>query len=189
MIRLNQMKEAEKKMASIVTRKPWQKDLDKKQLEARKKAKAKEDKKIRKRKAEKKRREEAARKKKMEEKMQQEAALKKEMTEELIEEKMLETEEQEERGMEMRQKEIIAAELMASEVMNEERIAKYMIAAGMMDNQATKIQMPNVLPDAEPVAAPLSLGSSRGFAAYKAAVDLPEFQEKETENKPYVRRA
>lgn len=189
MIRLNQMKEAEKKMASIVTRKPWQKDLDKKQLEARKKAKAKEDKEIRKRKAEKKRREEAARKKKMEEKMQQEAALKKEMTEELIEEKMLETEEQEERGMEMRQKEIIAAELMASEVMNEERIAKYMIAAGMMDNQATKIQMPNVLPDAEPVAAPLSLGSSRGFAAYKAAVDLPEFQEKETENKPYVRRA
>ena len=75
----------------------------------------------------------------------------------------------------MRQKEIIAAELMASEVMNEERIAKYMIAAGMMDNQATKIQMPNVLPDAEPVAAPLSLGSSRGFAAYKAAADLPEF--------------
>lgn len=191
MIRLNQMKEAEKKTSSIVSRKPWQRDLDKKQVEDYKKARAREDKKIRKKKAEKKRREEAARKKKMEEKRLQEKALEKEMKEKLIEEERVEAILNEEKGMELREQERIASELMSSEAIAEDQIAKFMIAAGMMDHQATRIQMPNpLLENAEPSeAVPLSLGSSSGYAAYKAAVDLSSFHEKEEEKKVYVRRA
>lgn len=190
LIRLNQMKEAEKKTASVVARKPWRKDLDKKQLEDYKKAKAREDKKIRKKKAEKKRREEAARKKRMEKERQLEEALEKEMRERLIEEERVEAIENEEKGMEMREEERIASERMTAEAITEERIAKFMIAAGMMDHQATRIQMPNpLLDDAEAPEVPLSLGSSSGYAAYKAAVDLSSFHEKEEEKKVYVRRA
>lgn len=190
MIRLNQMKEAEKKTSSIVSRKPWQRDLDKKQIEDYKKARAREDKKIRKKKAEKKRREEVARKKKIEEKRLQEKALDKEMRERLIEEERVEAIVNEEKGMEMREEERIASELMTGEIVAEDQIAKFMIAAGMMDLKATRIQMPNpLLDESEPAEAPLSLGSSSGYAAYKAAVDLSSFHEKEEEKKVYVRRA
>lgn len=190
MIRFGQMKEAEKKTASIVSRKPWQRDLDKKQIEDYKKARAREDKKIRKKKAEKKRREEAARKKRIEEKRQQEEALEKELKARLIEEERVEAIENEEKGMEMREEERIASELMSSEAIAEDQIAKFMIAAGMMDHQATRIQAPSPFQDDSQAAeAPLSLGSSSGYAAYKAAVDLSSFHEKEEEKKVCVRRA
>lgn len=190
MIRLMQMRQTEKKLASVISRKPWQRDLDKKRLEAYKKNKEKEDKKLRKKKAEKKRREEAARKKRMEEKIQQEAALKEEITEQIMDEKKLAEIVGEQHAQEKETEEFLASELMTGEEMTEEQIAKFMIAAGMMDVQATRIQVsdPAGVSEKEAVSSPASLGSSRGYAAYRAAADLPELSELTEDKKPYSRR-
>ena len=51
--RLNRMREVEKKLASVILRKPWQQELDRKRLEIYKKNRKKEDEKIKKKKAEK----------------------------------------------------------------------------------------------------------------------------------------
>lgn len=188
MIRLNQMKEAEKKTSAIVSRKPWQRDLDKKQMEERKRIKKKEEKAAKKKRAQKKRREEAARKEKMEEEIRKEAAQKKKIEEERLMKEKAAADELEEKQMEMRQ-ETVLSELMTGEEMTEEQIAKFMIAAGMMDMRATRIQVPDTADEIPVSPAPPSLGNSTGYAAYRAAVYMPELAELEEEKKPYIRRA
>lgn len=73
--------------------------------------------------------------------------------------------------------------------MTEDQIAKFMIAAGMMDAKATKVQVPDTaeVPPESP-SVPASLGSTRGYAAYRAAAYMPELEGRE-EKKPYIRKA
>ena len=189
LIRLTQMRESEKKVASLVSRKPWQRELDRKQREAHKKAMKKEAEKIKKKKAEKKRREEAARKKRMEEKIQEEAAQKEKITDQIMEGKKLEEIIKEQEQTEKQIDEAIAPERMTGEELAEEQIAKFMIAAGMMDNRATRVQLPDPVVTMPAPSAPPSLGKSTGYVAYRAAVYMPELTDPEEEKKPYVRRA
>ncbi len=190
MIRLMQMKKVEKKTASVVLRKPWQKELDKKRLETYKKNRKKEDEKIKKKKAEKKRREEAYRKKKMEEKIRQEAAQKEAIRRQMIEEEKVKELVEERRQEEEQIEESIAAEMMTGREMTAEQIAKFMIAAGMMDEKAMEIRVSGqeeTSDDSVPSAP--SLGSTSGYAAYRAAAYMPELAEQEKEKKFYTRRA
>ncbi len=189
MIRLTQMRASEKKMAPSVSRKPWLRDLEQKRREAHKKAMEKEAKKIKKQKAQKKRREEAARKKKMEEKIQKEAALKEKIREQIMEGNKLEEIINEQKQEEKRTAELVASEIMTGEEMTEEQIAKFMIAAGMMDTRATRIQIPDTSEEVPASSLPPSLGNTTRYAAYRAAVYMPELVEMEEEKKPYVRRA
>lgn len=189
LIRLTQMQKSEKKMAAAVSRKPWQRELDRKQSEAHKKAMKKEAERIKKKKAEKKRREEAARKKRMEEKIQEEAVRKEELADQIMEDRKLEEMIKERELEEKQTNEDIASGRMTGAELAEEQIAKFMIAAGMMDTKATRIQMPETV-DAMPApSAPPSLGNTTGYAAYRAAVYMPELVDLEEEKKPYVRRA
>lgn len=188
MIRLSQMREAEKKTASIVAHKPWQRELDQKQAEERKKIKKKEKKEAQKKRAQKKRREEIAQKKKLEEKLQREAALKKKIASDLMEEERAAAERMEEERMEERM-ETVVREMMAGSEMTGEQIAKFMIAAGMMDQKATRMQVPSHLDALADPPQPPSLGNSTGYAAYRAAAYMPELAEQEEEKKAYIRRA
>lgn len=190
MIRLIQMQKAEKKTASIVLRKPWQRELDKKRLEIYKKNRKKEDEKIKKKKAEKKRREEAYRKKKMEEKIRQEAAQKEAMRRQMIEEEKVKELMEERRQEEEQIEESIVSEMMTGREMTAEQIAKFMIAAGMMDEKAAEIRVSGQEETtADSVPSTPSLGSTSGYAAYRAAAYMPELADQEKEKKSYIRRA
>ena len=189
LVRLTQIRETEKKLASLVARKPWQKELDKKQLDAQKKAREKEIKALKKKLARKRRREEAARKEKMEEKLQQEALLKESITARMMEEENVQKLVEEQELLERQAEETAALESARREEMTEDQIAKFMIAAGMMDAKATKVQVADTAeaPPESP-SVPASLGSTRGYAAYRAAAYMPELEGRE-EKKPYIRKA
>lgn len=202
--RLNRMREVEKKLASVILRKPWQQELDRKRLEIYKKNRKKEDEKIKKKKAEQKRREEAARKKKaekkrseeafrkkkMEEKIRQEAAQKEAARRQMIEDEKITELMDERRQEEERMEESIVSELMTGREMTAEQIAKFMIAAGMMDEKATKIRISSQEETpADSVPSTPSLGNTSGYAAYRAAAYMPELVDQEKEKKAYVRRA
>lgn len=190
MIRLMQMRKVEKKTASVVLRKPWQRELDKKRLEIYKKNRKKEDEKIRKKKAEKKRRGEAYRKKKMEEKIRREAAQKEAIRRQMIEEEKVKELMDEKRQEEERIEDSIASELMTGREMTAEQIAKFMIAAGMMDEKATEVRVSDQEgTSGDSVTSAPSLGNSSGYAAYRAAAYMPELADQEKEKKSYVRRA
>lgn len=202
--RLNRMREVEKKMMSLILQKPWQQELDRKRLEIYKKNRKKEDEKVkkkkaekrrkeeafRKKKAEKKRREEAFRKKKMEEKIRQEAAQEEAIREQMIRDEKVKELMEERRLEDEHIEESTVSEMMTGREMTAEQIAKFMIAAGMMDEKAREIQIssqPEGLEDAVPSVP--SLGSSSGYAAYRAAAYMPELADQEKEKKSYVRRA
>lgn len=202
--RLNRMREVEKKLASVILRKPWQQELDRKRLEIYKKNRKKEDEKIKKKKAEKKRREEAARKKRAEEKRREEAYRKKKMEEkirqeaaqkEAIRRQMIEREKvkelMEERQLEEeRIEDSVVSERMTESEMSAEQIAKFMIAAGMMDEKAKEVRafgQAEGLEDSIPSVP--SLGSSSGYAAYRAAAYMPELADQQKEKKSCIRRA
>lgn len=189
LVRLIRVRETEKKLAAVVSRKPWQKDLDKKQLEKQKKAREKEIKALKKKLAQKRRREEAARKEKMEEKLQQEALLRERIAARMIEEETVQELVEEQKLQELMEEETFALESAKKEEMTEDQIAKFMIAAGMMDPKATKVEVPDTakIPQ-ETASVPASLGSTRGYAAYRAAACMPELEGRE-EKKPYIRKA
>ena len=95
----------------------------------------------------------------------------------------------EQKQEEKRTAELVASEIMTGEEMTEEQIAKFMIAAGMMDTRATRIQIPDTSEEVPASSLPPSLGNTTRYAAYRAAVYMPELVEMEEEKKPYVRRA
>ena len=202
--RLNRMREVEKSLASVILQKPWQQELDRKRLEIYKKNRKKEDEKIKKRKAEKKRREEAARKKKAEKKRREETYRKKKMEEkirqeaaqkEAIRRQMIEREKvkalMEERQLEEEHiEDSVVSELMTESEMSAEQIAKFMIAAGMMDEKAKEVRAFSQAEGPEDsIPSVPSLGNSSGYAAYRAAAYMPELAEQQKEKKFCIRRA
>lgn len=189
-LRLMRMQEAERKMASTISRKPWRREIDQKKLEEERRLRKKEEEKARQRRARQKRREEAVRKEKIEKEIRQEKALEEDLLAERIEEERVQEAMEEERVLDRLEEEDITSEMMTGRAIVEEQIAKFMIAAGMMDLQATRVQVaesPELAGD--PADIPPSLGSSTGYAAYRAAAYMPEFADREIEKKPYIRRA
>lgn len=190
MLRLTRMQDVEKKTAFAVSKKPWQRELNQKKAEERRRIRKKEEEKARQERARRKRREEAARKEKIEEEIKQEKILKEALMADRIEEENVKADMEEQMLMERHAEEDMDSEWMIGREIVEDQIAKFMIAAGMMDLQATRLQVADSQESLEDTAAvPLSLGSSTGYAAYRAAAYMPEFAEQEEEKKPYVRRA
>ena len=188
--RLNRMREVEKKLASVILRKPWQQELDRKRLEIYKKNRKKEDEKIKKKKAEKKRREEAARKKKAEEKRREEAAQKEAIRRQMIEREKVKELMEERQLEEERIEDSVVSERMTESEMSAEQIAKFMIAAGMMDEKAKEVRAFGQAEGTEDsIPSVPSLGSSSGYAAYRAAAYMPELADQQKEKKSCIRRA
>ncbi len=192
--RLNRMREVEKKLASVILRKPWQQELDRKRLEIYKKNRKAEKKRreeaARKKKAEEKRREEAYRKKKMEEKIRQEAAQKEAIRRQMIEREKVKELMEERQLEEERIEDSVVSERMTESEMSAEQIAKFMIAAGMMDEKAKEVRAFGQAEGTEDsIPSVPSLGSSSGYAAYRAAAYMPELADQQKEKKSCIRRA
>lgn len=191
MLRLTRMQDVEKKTAIAVSRKPWQRELNQKKLEERRRIRKKKEEKARQERARKKRREEAIRKEKIEEELRQEKIWKEELMADRIEEENVKADIEEQMLMEQQEAEDLETEWRIGREIVEDQIAKFMIAAGMMDLQATRLQVSDSQENLEEtVVLPPSLGSSTGYAAYRAAACMPEFEaQKEEEKKLRVRRA
>ncbi len=189
-IRYAQMREIEKKTALLVAQKPWQQELDKKRLETYKKNREREDKKIKEKKAKQRRREKEERKKKIQEKIQQESLRKEEIRKQMLEEEKVKELVEENREEEERVNAAVVSELTAGREMTAEQVAKCMIAAGMMDKWVMEVRMPGAEePFADSAPSVPSLGNTSGYAAYRAAVCMPEIENQEEEKNSYIRRA
>ena len=107
--------------------------------------------------------------------------IEREKVKELMEERQLEEE---------RIEDSVVSERMTESEMSAEQIAKFMIAAGMMDEKAKEVRVSGQAEGLEDsIPSVPSLGSSSGYAAYRAAAYMPELADQQKEKKSCIRRA
>lgn len=191
LIRMAQMRSAEKAVMPVVKNKPRQHELYMKKEKARRE-KARREEKIRQQKEREKQRKKAARKKKIQQEILEEARQEKEILAQIQEEQYLDEMQEERMQMTEIQREEAAVyhqvyQPQEETELTDAQIIKMMTAAGMLDHGAMELRVTDVagetvIPEGTKKKAP------RGYAAYRAAADMPESIAQEG-RKVYIRRA